>query len=134
MEMDDAQGEPFRECIRNQAAMAVPWVSLQAQNAHLVSGAYKVAQFLEIHLCLRGLEVLPKDLPHLLVPPFTCRSTPLGRWTETWQMQVADPRLLQVRRKTCLGKARSARASRSPHVNQHLDTGITQGIEKALNR
>lgn len=106
--MYDAHGQPFRECISDQTAMAVLWVSLQAQDADLVSGAYKLHQFLEIRLCLSGLEVLPKDLPHLRMPPCPCRGTSFGRRTETSQMQVPDSRLLQVRLKTCLGKAWSA--------------------------
>ena len=50
--MRDAHGQPFRECICDQTAMAVLWVSFQAQDADLVSCPYKPRQWSGAGACL----------------------------------------------------------------------------------
>src|SRR5712671_7607904 len=116
------------------AAVATFRVALVAQQAEPAARGGERRERIELLARLWGREVLLVDAKKLVAFAAARRETAFLGGAERAQVQVADGALVEPGGELAFGKARPARGAHGAHVDDEIDLGLLQGVERGLRR
>ncbi len=118
-----------RQRLRDQTSVAVLGVCLQAQKADRSTGLHELEHTLQAALSGCGAKMLAEYRSHhLVLAGAGCR--PAVRWRpQRVDMDVGDPRPLQVGPESGLRETRATRARCRANVDDEIDAGAAELLE-----
>ena len=121
------------ERIGDEAAVAVRWVRLEAQQTHAPSRTDKVGERGEVSLRAGRGKVLGEHGAHHAMFAGVSSGAPLGRRTQTAEVEVADAGLAHVRGEPRLGEPGPARAGDGADINEQVNVRRPKCVEETLD-
>lgn len=114
--------------------MAVRGIGLEAQNANPPVRTQQIGERRQLLLCGLGGQVREKDVAHLGMSAGACRRAPIDGRPESAEVQVVDADAAEVRGEGRLREAGAARHRDGADVDEELDVGGRERVEKVADR
>ena len=132
--MHDFDRHELRELRRDDVAVTVLGIRLEAQQAHAPASAHDLREIGEGGLRVGRRHVREKDRAHLRVLSRARGGASIGGRAERAEVQISDTDLFDTRGELRLREARPSRARDRANVDEQLYTGLLERTQKAIGR